>query len=240
MTGVTLFATCLGEMLFPEVPAAAETVLKRLRLNVRRLRRSFCCGQAAFNEGLRDEALALARGFLNACKPGTPIIVPSGSCTSMLRVFYPDLLAGEPRLLEKYAALRPWIFEFSEFLVNVLKVTDVGARFERPVAYHPSCHLMRELNLMREPEILLNGVRGIKIRELKNNTECCGFGGLFSVKFPHISTAMLDDKLTCVKASGAEVVVANDSGCLMQIGGGLHRQQAAIETRHLAEILASR
>jgi L-lactate dehydrogenase complex protein LldE len=99
---------------------------------------------------------------------------------------------------------------------------------------------MRELNLRREPEILLNGVRGIKICELKNNTECCGFGGLFSVKFPHISTAMLDDKLTCIKASGAEVVVANDSGCLMQIGGGLHRQQAAIETRHLAEILASR
>jgi len=240
MTTVTLFSTCLGEMLFPEAPAAAETVLKRLGLNVRRLRRSFCCGQAAFNEGLRDDAVTLARRFLKVCKPGTPIVIPSGSCTSMIRIFYPDLLAHEPRLLEKYNALRPWVFEFSEFLVNVLKVKDVGARFERPVAYHPACHLLRELNLRREPEVLLNGVRGIKICELNNSTECCGFGGLFSVKFPHISTAMMDDKIAAVKASGAEVLVASDSGCLMQIGGGLHRQQAAIETRHLAEILASR
>ena len=240
VTTVTLFSTCLGEMIFPEAPAAAETVLKRLGLNVKRIRRSFCCGQAAFNEGLRHEALGLARRFLKACKPGTPIIVPSGSCTSMLRVFYPDLLAEEPRLLEKYKALRPWIFEFSEFLVNVLKVKDVGARYERPVAYHPSCHLMRELNLRREPELLLSSVRGIKICQMKNSTECCGFGGLFSVKFPHISTAMMDDKLAAIKESGAEVLVANDAGCLMQIGGGLHRHEDAIETRHLAEILASR
>lgn len=238
MTTVTLFPTCLGEEFFPEAPAAVETVLGRLRLDVRRMRRSFCCGQVAFNEGLRDEALALARTFLNACEPGTPIVVPSGSCTSMLRVFYPDLLAREPRLLEKHAALRPWIFEFSEFLVNVLKVTDVGARFERSVVYHPSCHLMRELNLRREPELLLGAVRGIRLCELKNATECCGFGGLFSVKFPHISGAMLEDKLGCIKASGAEVVVSADSGCLMQIGGGLHRKQFGIETRHLAEVLA--
>ncbi len=240
MTAVTLFPTCLAEELFPQVADAATSVLERLRLTVRRPRRVFCCGQVAFNDGLRDEARALARKFLAVCKPGAPLVVPSGSCASMLRVFYPDLLAGEPALLEKHAALRPWLFEFSEFLVNVLKVTDVGARFERAVAYHPSCHLMRELGLDREPRMLLGAVRGLKMCDLENEAECCGFGGLFSVKFPHISAAMLTDKLAAIKASGAEVVVANDCGCLMQIGGGLHRNQAAIETRHLAEILASR
>src|SRR5260370_8273414 len=156
----------------------------------------------------------------------------------MLKIFYADLLAAEPRLAAKARALRPWIWEFSEFLVNGLKVTDVGARYPRPVVYHPSCHLMRELNIRNEPLQLLRSVRDVKICELKNSTECCGFGGLFSVKFPHISAAMMEDKLNCIEASGAEVVVANDSGCLMQIGGRPHRPNTPIETRHLAEIPA--
>lgn len=240
MTEVRIFSTCLAEEFFPAVPAAVATVLGGLRLRTRPLRRAFCCGQAAFNEGLREPALDLARRFLAACEPGVPIVVPSGSCASMLRVFYPDLLAADPALAEKARALRPWIFEFSEFVVNVLKVTDVGARFERAVAYHPSCHLLRELRVKDEPRRLLAAVRGIRLCELPRSDECCGFGGLFSVKFPHISGAMLEDKLAGVRASGAEVVVANDAGCLMQIGGGLSRQKLAVETRHLAEVLASR
>jgi L-lactate dehydrogenase complex protein LldE len=240
MNEVQLFSTCLAEEFFPEVNDAAATVLERLRVKVIPVRRAFCCGQVAFNEGLRAEAVGLARRFLKSVKPGIPIVVPSGSCTSMLKIFYGDLLANEPALAEKAAAIRPMIFEFSQFLVNVLKVKYVGARYERAVAYHPSCHLMRELNVRSEPMTLLSAVSGIKLVEVRDREECCGFGGMFSVKFAHISAAMLGDKMARIKNSGAEVVVSNDCGCLMQIGGGLNRAGVTIETRHLAEILAAR
>ena len=240
MTEVQLFSTCLAEEFFPEVNDAAATVLERLRLKVRPVRGAFCCGQVAFNEGLRDEALDLGRRFLNSVTPGIPIVAPSGSCTSMLKIFYGDLLASDPALAAKAQAVRPWVFEFSQFIVNVMKVKYVGARYERAVAYHPSCHLMRELGVRDEPMTLLSGVAGIKIRELRDREECCGFGGMFAVKFPHISASMLEDKIASIRECGAEVVVANDCGCLMQMGGGLSRAGAKIETRHLAEILASR
>jgi len=240
MTEVHLFSTCLAEEFFPEVGDAAATVLERLRLKVRPLRGAFCCGQVAFNEGFRAEAVDLARRFLAACKPDTPIIVPSGSCSSMLKIFYSDLLAHDEALAHKAAAIRPWVYEFSQFIVSVMKVKYVGARFERAVAYHPSCHLMRELRVREEPMALLSAVNGIRLVEVRDREECCGFGGLFSVKFPHISGAMLEDKLARIRESGAEVVVSNDCGCLMQIGGGLHRAGAGIEVRHLAEILAAR
>jgi L-lactate dehydrogenase complex protein LldE len=240
MTEVQLFATCLGEEFYPEVNDAATTVLERLRLKVRPLKRAFCCGQVAFNEGFREEAQALARRFLDSCEPGVPVIVPSGSCSSMLKIFYGDLLADDADLLAKANAMRPWMFEFSQFLVDVLKVKFVGARFERAVAYHPSCHLMRELRVRDQPMQLLSAVGGIRIVELGNREECCGFGGMFSVKFGPISAAMLTDKVERIKESGAEVLVANDCGCLMQIGGGLHRAGVTIETRHLAQVLASR
>jgi L-lactate dehydrogenase complex protein LldE len=240
MTEVQLFATCLGEEFYPEVNDAAATVLERLRLKVRPLKRAFCCGQVAFNEGFREEATALARRFLDSCEPGVPVIVPSGSCSSMLKIFYGDLLADDAELLAKANAMRPWLFEFAQFLVDVLKVKFVGARFERAVAYHPSCHLMRELRVRDQPMQLLSAVNGIKIVELGNREECCGFGGMFSVKFGPISAAMLADKVERIKESGAEVLVANDCGCLMQIGGGLHRAGDKIEVRHLAQVLASR
>ncbi len=240
MTEVQLFSTCLAEEFFPEVGDAATTVLERLRLKVRPLRGAFCCGQVAFNEGFRDEAVNLARRFLAACTPDTPIIVPSGSCSSMLKIFYSDLLAHDEALAQKAAAIRPWVYEFSQFIVTVMRVKYVGARFERAVAYHPSCHLMRELRVREEPMALLSAVNGIRLVEMRDREECCGFGGLFSVKFPHISGAMLEHKLKRIRESGAEVVVSNDCGCLMQIGGGLHRAGAGIEVRHLAEVLAAR
>ena len=240
MTEVQLFSTCLAEEFFPEVTDAAATVLERLRLKVIPVSGAFCCGQVAFNEGMREEAVELARRFLNSVQPGIPIVAPSGSCTSMLKIFYSDLLAGDSALAAKADAIRPWIFEFSQFIVNVLKVKYVGARYERAVAYHPSCHLMRELGVRDEPMTLLSAVGGIKLCELRDREECCGFGGMFSVKFPHISASMLEDKIARIRESGAEVIVANDCGCLMQLGGGLSRAGMKIETRHLAEILASR
>jgi len=236
---VQLFNTCLAEGFFPSVPNAVEKVLRRLGVKVRRLRGSFCCGQVAFNEGLREPAQILARSFLRACEVGTPVVLPSGSCSSMVRIFYSDLLTSTPDLAAKARALKPWLFEFSEFLVDVLKVTDLGARFGHRVAYHPSCHLLRELKIRDQPIRLLGAVRDLELCSLPSPEECCGFGGLFSVKFPHISAAMLDDKLKAIASSGAEVVTSNDGGCLMQIAGGLSRLNSPITTLHLAEILAS-
>jgi len=240
MTEVRLFATCLGEVFFPAAVQATSRILEELKLNVAALGEVFCCGQAPFNEGLRGEALELARAFLRACEPGVPIVMPSGSCASMVKVFYSDLLAGEPELLQKARAIRPWIFELSQFLVNVVKVKYVGARYPHTVAYHPSCHLTRELGVGDEPRMLLAAVRELKLVTFRNPEECCGFGGMFSVKFPHLSLAMAQDKIVRLKESGAEVVVANDCGCLMQLGGTMHREGVAIQTRHLAEVLASR
>ncbi len=240
MREVTLFSTCLGEELFPGAVAAARIVLQRLGLEVKMRRDAFCCGQAAFNEGMRRDAAELAARFLDTHQPGTALVVPSGSCASMIRIFYPDLLADQPALLKKARALIPWVHEFSEFLVDVLGVTDVGASFPHSVTYHPSCHLLRELHVIDAPRKLLAQVRGLRLCELPRGTECCGFGGLFSVKFPDISAAMLADKCKCIEQSGAEFVVANDGGCLMQMGGGLHRAHSRVKTLHLAEILASR
>ena len=240
MTEVRLFSTCLAEEFFPAVPEAVVRILEGLRLSVRPIRRAFCCGQAAFNEGLREQAIDLARRFVESCEPGTPIVIPSGSCASMVRVFYADLLRDEPALAERAAALRPWIYEFSQFLVGVLKVKYLGARYERAVAYHPSCHLLRELRATNEPLDLLSAVSGIRLVALPRAEECCGFGGSFSVKFPHISAAILEDKCMQIEQSGADTVTAADCGCLMQIGGGLHRRKSRVETLHLAEILARR
>ena len=240
MTEVQLFATCLAENFFPAAVEASIKVLEGLKLKVRPMRKAFCCGQAPFNEGLRDEARDLARRFLGACEPGVPVIVPSGSCASMLKIFYSDLLADDETLRERAAAIRPWIFELSQFLVNVIKVKYVGARFERKVAYHPSCHLMRELGVGEEPRLLLSNVKGLKLVDFRNPEECCGFGGMFAVKFPQISTAMAEDKIVRLQECGADTLVANDCGCLMQLGGVIHRKQIKLEVRHLAEILAAR
>lgn len=240
MTEVRLFGTCLAEEFYPSAVDSAARVLRGLRLKVRPMRRAFCCGQAAFNEGMRDEARDLARRFLSACDPGTPVVIPSGSCAAMVTVFYADLLAGDPAMAARAAAVKPWVYEFSQFLVGVMKTRYLGARFEHAVAYHPSCHLLREMGVRDEPRLLLGAVNGIRLCEFRNVEECCGFGGMFSVKFPEISAAMMRDKIANIRASGADTVVANDCGCLMQIGGGLSRAGLAIETRHLAEVLASR
>lgn len=240
MSEVKFFATCLAEEFFPAVIKASRQIFSDLQLKVSPLRRAFCCGQAPFNEGLRDEAIALAKGFLDACEPGTPIVIPSGSCASMVKIFFRELFVEEPALLQKASAIRPWIFEFSQFLVSVMKVKYVGARYPHKVAYHPACHLTRELGVRDEPRVLLSAVRELKLIEFRNPEECCGFGGMFSVKFPHISLAMAQDKIERLIESGADTVVANDCGCLTQLGGTMHRQNVPIDTRHIAQVLAAR
>ncbi|MFB3921069.1 MAG: (Fe-S)-binding protein [Terriglobia bacterium] len=235
---VALFITCLGDQFFPHVGEAAVRVLRRLGVEVAFNPAQTCCGQPAFNTGYRDEARAVAARVLDLFDGSDYVVAPSGSCTSMVRVFYPELFAEDPERRKKVESLRTRFFEFSEFLVKVLKVEDVGARFPHRVAYHDSCHLLRELGIEKEPRRLLRAVRDVELVELQDNQVCCGFGGTFSVKFPGVSVAMGEDKARAAAATGAEYLVANDSGCLMHLAGLIHRQGLPLKTLHLAELLA--
>ncbi len=232
------FITCICDQFFPQVGESAVKVLRRLGVEVTFNPGQTCCGQPAFNTGYRDEARTVAARVLDLYQNAEYVVAPSGSCTSMVRVFYPELFAGDPKRLRQAEDLKTRFFEFSEFLVKVLKVEDVGASFARRVAYHDSCHLLRELGIEQEPRKLLRSVRGIELVEMKDNQSCCGFGGTFSVKFPEVSVAMGQDKLRAASDAGADVIVANDSSCLMHLAGVIHREGLPLRTMHLAEVLA--
>ena len=235
---VSLFITCLVDQLFPQVGVSLVEVLRRLGVEVVFPEAQTCCGQPAFNSGYRREARALARRFIDVFDTSEVVVAPSGSCTSMVKVFYEDLFEDDAVSRERARALAARTFEFSEFLVNVLKVEDVGAQFRGRVALHQSCHLLRELNVRSEPLKLLRAVRGIELVELERADACCGFGGLFAIKYPQISGGILQEKIDAIKRSGADVIVASDMGCLMHINGGLTRQRVAVRTLHIAELLA--
>lgn len=235
---VSLFITCLGDQLFPAVGECAVAVLRRLGVEVAFDPAQTCCGQPAFNTGYREEARQVAARILDIFREAEYVVAPSGSCAAMVRVFYPELFTGDPVRLRQAEELRGRFFEFSEFLVKVLKVEDVGASFRRRVTYHDSCHLLRELGIETEPRKLIRAVRGLELVEIEDNQSCCGFGGTFSVKFPEVSVAMAEDKLRAAADSGAEVIVANDSGCLMHLAGAIHRRGLPLQTMHLAELLA--
>jgi L-lactate dehydrogenase complex protein LldE len=234
----SLFITCLVDQFFPETGMSVLRVLRRLGVEVDFPTGQTCCGQPAFNTGYTAEARGLAKRFITIFEESENVVAPSGSCTSMVRVFYPELLRDEPAWLERAESLASRIYEFTEFVVNVLGVEDVGAAYHGKVALHQSCHLLRELNVRTEPQRLLRSVKGIELVELERADACCGFGGMFSIKYPHISGGILQDKIDSVEKSGAEIVVASDVGCLMHIGGGLSRQSSLATTMHIAELLA--
>jgi L-lactate dehydrogenase complex protein LldE len=235
---VSLFITCLVDQFFPQVGLSLVQVLRRLGCDVDFPAEQTCCGQPAFNSGYRSEARSLAERFINVFDGSEYVVAPSGSCTSMVKVFSPDLFKDDPAMHERALKLASRVYEFTDFLVNVLGVEDVGARYQGRVALHQSCHLLRELNVRSEPMRLLKAVKGIELVELERADLCCGFGGLFSIKYPHISGGMLQEKIDAVVKSEADVVVASDMGCLMQIDGGLSRQRLAAKTMHIAELLA--
>lgn len=236
---VALFITCLADQFYPQVGEGVVKTLRRLGAEVTFNPAQTCCGQPAFNTGYRQEAKEVAARVLDLFEDADYVVCPSGSCTSMVRVFYPELFAGEPERLKKWQRLRERFLEFSEFLVNILKVEDVGARFPHRVAYHDSCHLLRELGIEEAPRKLLSQVRGIDLVEMPDDKLCCGFGGTFAVKFPEVSVAMGEDKLRAASQAGAEYLVANDAGCLMHLAGLIHRRGLPLRTIHLAELLAS-
>lgn len=235
---VSLFITCLVDQFAPQVGVSMVGVLKRLGVRVNFPAAQTCCGQPAFNSGFTNEARDLAARFIAIFEDSEYVVAPSGSCASMTRVYYPELFKTDAAMFGRAESLASRTYEFTEFLVNVLGVEDVGARYDGKVALHQSCHLLRELNVRSEPVRLLKAVRGIELVELERAEMCCGFGGLFSIKYPHISTGILQDKLDAIQASGADTVVASDLGCLMQIAGGMSRKGQAAKTMHIAELLA--
>jgi L-lactate dehydrogenase complex protein LldE len=229
---VALFIPCFVDQFCPQVAVAMVTVLRRLNVEAYYPQEQTCCGQPAFNTGYWDEARELAKRYCEIFADADAIVSPSGSCTAMVRNFYPELLG---KAMHASAST----FEFSEFLVRKLGVADVGARFPAKVTYHDGCHALRELRLKSEPRELLRNVKGLELVEMSEAETCCGFGGTFSVKFPMISHAMDEVKCTSIKQTGAEYVVSGDPSCLMQIDGYLRRQKLPIKTIHLAEVLAA-
>jgi len=236
----SLFITCLADQFFPNVGLRLVEVLDRLGVDVEFNPEQTCCGQPFFNTGYRREAAAVARRCMRVFEDSEYVVAPSGSCTAMVRLFYPELFKHEEKLAEQARHLAARLYELSEFLVNVLKVEDVGASYHGRVTYHDGCHLLRELKISSEPRRLIKAVKGIEFVEMPDSDSCCGFGGTFAVKHPEISCAILEEKISTIVASGAEVVVANDLSCLMQIAGGLVRQRVPVRTMHLAELLAMR
>jgi L-lactate dehydrogenase complex protein LldE len=235
---VSLMITCLGDALFPEVGMATVKLLRRLGVEVDFPSAQTCCGQPHFNSGFHDHSRELARHTIQAFAGGRIVVTPSGSCAAMIKLEYPELFHQEMVWHGRAEDLAHRTYELSDFLVNVLKVEDVGARYEARATYHMACHL-RGLNLHSEPERLLNKVRGLQFIPLERYDECCGFGGSFSVRYPGISGAMVQDKAMFIEKTGAEVIVATDAGCLMNIGGCLRRRGHKVKTVHLAEVLAS-
>jgi L-lactate dehydrogenase complex protein LldE len=238
-TRVSLFVTCIVDQVFPQVGIAITEVLERLGYQVHFPEAQTCCGQPAFNSGYTEEARKIARHFLDVFRDSEFIIVPSGSCTSMISHHFADLFEHEPALLAEAHALESRVWEFSRFLLEVAGVEDVGARFHGVVTYHDSCHALRELHIKAGPRKLLANVRGLTLTEMGAAEECCGFGGTFSIKFPEVSGAMARTKIDSIQKTGASTIVSIDSSCLMQLQGVIDRAGLPIRTLHLAEVLAS-
>ncbi|MFQ6015691.1 MAG: (Fe-S)-binding protein [Anaerolineae bacterium] len=235
---VSLFVTCLTDLFYPEIGEGVVQVLRRLGIKVDFPSQQTCCGQPAFNSGYRQEAAQLARRFITIFEGADYVVAPSGSCTHMVRHEYPRLLADDPAMHARARALSGKVYEFTEFLVKVLGVSDVGAVYHRLVTYHDSCHLRRGLGVVQEPRALLRAVKGLELVEMAKSDRCCGFGGSFAVRFPEISQAILEEKVERVLATGADILVAADAGCLMHIGGALQRKGRQVETMHVAQLLA--
>jgi L-lactate dehydrogenase complex protein LldE len=233
-----LFHTCLVNEFFPHVGFAVVKVLEHLGFTVDVPLDQTCCGQPAFNAGFQETARAAARHTIEVLERADgPIVIPSGSCGDMIVHQYPALFEGDSIWRPRAEAISHRSIEFSAFVANHLQQL-AGARLQTTVAYHPSCHLARGLGIDREPRAVIDSVHGIRQQRMTADDECCGFGGLFSVKHADISTRMLERKLEHLAACGAERLVSCDMGCLLHLGGGLHRRQAGIKVQHISELLA--
>lgn len=236
---VQLFITCILDTLYPKVGEDVVRVLQRAGARVEFPPDQTCCGQPAFNAGMRVQARPMAEHTIRVFEnTAGPVVVPSGSCAAMIRHGYLELFAGDEVWLPRAQRLAERTYELTEYLVDVLGVTDLGASFPGKLSYHASCHLLREMGVSRQPQALLRAVRDAEFVELPEATDCCGFGGVFSVEHPEISTAMMQRKIENIESTGADAVVACDAGCITNINGGLHRLGKPMRAVHIAEILA--
>ncbi len=237
---VALFATCASDVMFPGTPKAVVTLLERLGCEVVFPDKQTCCGQPFANSGYFTESVPLVRNYVDTFAPYDYIVGPSGSCVGAVRHQHEMLAehAGDAGLAREAGEVAGRTYDISEFLVDVLGVTDVGAYFPHKVTYHPTCHSMRIARVGDKPMRLLEAVKGITILPLADADRCCGFGGTFALKNPDVSVAMAGDKARHVADTGAEYLVAGDNLCLLNISGVLNRQQAGVKPIHLAEILA--
>ena len=237
---VSLFVTCLVDQLWSSVGTSTVEILRRVGCEVEFDGRQTCCGQPAFNTGYRDEARKVAERFITIFEESKAdaIVSPSGSCTAMVHHFS-ELFHDNDDWRRRATAIAERTHELSSFLVRVLKVQDVGASWSGRLTWHDACHGLRDLNQKTEPRSLIRNVRGVEFIELENADACCGFGGTFSVKYPEISVAILDQKIEAIERAGVQAVVAGDASCLMQIGGRLSRKGSTVRVMHLAELLAS-
>jgi L-lactate dehydrogenase complex protein LldE len=236
-----LFITCLGDQFYTTTLQNMTRLLEQLGVELVFPPEQTCCGQPLFNNGFDEQARAVARNFLRAfSKSSAPIIGPSGSCVSIVKHHFPELFpAGTPEhALAADIAART--YEFTEYLVHVLQVTDLGAVYPHKVTYHASCHYLREMGLKTEAKTLLEAVKGLEFVPLNEEDTCCGFGGAFTVTYPEVSRAMMENKVKNIMASGADTVVMCDPGCLMNIAGGLHKAGSNIRAMHLIDLLTVR
>jgi L-lactate dehydrogenase complex protein LldE len=235
---ITLFIPCFVDQFHPQAGMGMVRVFERLGHQVEYPPAQTCCGQPPFNAGYWDEARAVARRQMEVFGDAEVVVSASGSCGAMIKIFNAMLFQGRPEEA-RAKTLAARTFEFSEFLVNRLGLSDVGARFEGRATFHDGCHGLRELGLKKPPRQLLQHVRGLQLVEMNDRETCCGFGGTFAVKFPMISTAMGEAKCAAIAETGADFVISNDSSCLMQLQGILDKQGSRVQTLHLAQVLAS-
>lgn len=235
---VALFVQCIVDSVYPHVAESMVKILRHLGVSVSCPEDQTCCGQPAFNSGYHKEARIAARHFIRVFENTGTIVCPSGSCTSMIRNHYPELFEQESDWQRRAKRIGQNTYEFTQYLVDVMGITDVGAARNATVTYHDSCHLLRWLNIREQPRKLVRNIRGVSFVEMFNADHCCGFGGAFSVKYPRISAAMLEDKVKNIIDSGADIVTGCDMGCLMNIQGMLSRKNIPVKAIHIAQLLA--
>jgi L-lactate dehydrogenase complex protein LldE len=235
---VTLFIQCLVDSMYPEVGEAVVTVFHKLGIALDCPLDQTCCGQPAFNAGYWREARMAARRFIEIFEKAKTIVCPSGSCVHMVRHHYPELFKNRPEWLARAQNVAEKTFEFSEYLVDQLGVEDLAAAYSGKVTYHDSCQPLRGLGIRQQPRKLIRNIRDVEFIEMKRSEVCCGFGGSFSVKYPEISTAILEDKVKNIIDSHADAVVGVDMSCLMNIQGLLSRKKSTVKVMHIAELLA--
>ncbi|QQK75030.1 (Fe-S)-binding protein [Salicibibacter cibarius] len=233
---VSLFITCLGDMFYPNAGKATVELLEKFGCMVDFPESQTCCGQPAFNSGYHSDAQKAAKQTIEAFENSSYVVTPSGSCAAMLHE-YSHLLEGEPEWQSEAEALSAKSYELTQFLVDVLQVENTGASFHAKATYHTSCHMSRLLRETRAPQTLLSHVSGLEMVDLPHKHDCCGFGGTFAVKMPDISKEMVDEKVSCVQATEADILIGADPGCLMNIGGRMSREESPVKIMHIAEIL---